>query len=314
MKKLLYSVLIVLALAIIVTFGASFYMLHYSLHNDSPEYDEAREIARIDSIYPYVKPWMDSITANHLLRDTFIIGQEGERLHAYYLKANSTRKTALLVHGYKDCAMRMMMIGYMYNHDFGCNILLPDLHSHGLSEGEDIRMGWKDRLDVIRWAGIADTLFGGNTRMVIHGISMGAATTMMASGEKSVPRCVEAFVEDCGYTSAWDEFKGELKKQFSLPAFPLMYTTSLLCKIRYGWSFQEASALKQIPKCNRPMLFIHGDADDFVPTEMVYPLIKAHTSKRIYWLAPGTDHAHAYRDYPVEYAKRVQWFVPFLHN
>ena len=83
----------------------------------------------------------------------------------------------------------MLMIGYLYNHDLRYNVLLPDLHYHGRSEGRAIRMGWLDRLDVLRWMEAADTLFGGNTQMVVHGISMGAATTMMVAGEVAAPLC-----------------------------------------------------------------------------------------------------------------------------
>lgn len=54
--------------------------------------------------------------------------------------------------------------------------------------------------------------------MVVHGISMGAATTMMVSGEAQQP-FVKCFVEDCGYTSVWDEFSFQLKDMFGLPEF-----------------------------------------------------------------------------------------------
>ena len=71
-------------------------------------------------------------------------------------------------------------------------------------------MGWKDKDDIKQWIDVANNAFGGHTQMVITGISMGGATTMMTSGE-TLPQCVKCFVEDCGYTSVWDEFCGELK-------------------------------------------------------------------------------------------------------
>ena len=168
-------------------------------------------------------------------------------------------------------------------------------------------MGWKDRLDALRWCQVADTLF--HTPMVVHGISMGAATTMMLSGEENLPTNITHFVEDCGYTSAWDEFKGELSNQFSLPAFPLLHLTSLLCDAMYGWTFTEASALRQVAKCPKPMLFIHGDADDFVPTWMVHPLYDAHPGPKDIWLPEGVTHALSYYKYPAEYTERVRRFL-----
>ncbi|MDE7344080.1 MAG: alpha/beta hydrolase, partial [Alistipes sp.] len=196
-----------------------------------------------------------------------------------------------------------------YNHDLGYNILLPDLYFHGQSEGDGIRMGWKDRLDVLRWMEIANGIFGGHTQMVVHGISMGAATTMMVSGEEQQPY-VKCFVEDCGYTSVRDQFAKELREQFRLPAFPLLPVVSWLCDLRYGWNFREASALEQVRKSTLPMFFIHGDADDFVPTEMVYPLYDAkQQGDKELWVVPGAAHALSYRDNREEYTRRVKEFV-----
>ena len=127
----------------------------------------------------------------------------------------------------------MLMIGYLYSKEMDFNILLPDLYGHGMSEGNHVQMGWKDRLDVLQWTETADELFGRNhadsiasrsTKMVVHGISMGAATTMMVSGEVEHGQYqqpfIKCFVEDCGYTSVWDEFRGELKEQFGPARFP----------------------------------------------------------------------------------------------
>ncbi len=145
---------------------------------------------------------------------------------------------------------------------------------------------------------------------MVHGISMGAATTMNVSGEQ-LPSCVSSirFVEDCGYTSVWDEFSYEISEEFHLPDFPLMYTTSLLCKLKYGWSFDEASPLRQVAKCRAPMLFIHGDNDTFVPSRMVHPLYEAKTGQKSLWITKGTKHAVSYDDYPEEYVQRLKSFV-----
>jgi len=262
------------------------------------------------------------------LKDFYIENDHGETLHALYVAAaRPTDKTAVIVHGYTDNAVRMLMIGYLYSKEMGFNILLPDLYGHGMSEGNHVQMGWKDRLDVLQWTETADELFGRNhadsiasrsTKMVVHGISMGAATTMMVSGEVEHGQYqqpfIKCFVEDCGYTSVWDEFRGELKEQFGLPAFPLLHTASWLCRQEYGWDFREASALEQVKKCTLPMLFIHGDADTFVPTWMVYPLYEAKPEPKELWIVPGATHAMSYKDYPQEYTEHVKKFVgKYIH-
>ena len=131
----------------------------------------------------------------------------------------------------------------------------------------------------------------------------------MSGEEMPEDICDLRFVADCGYTSVWDEFAGELKNQFGLPAFPLMYTTSLLCQLRYGWNFDEASALRQVAKCRYPMFFIHGDSDDFVPTYMVHQLYDAKSAPKELWITKGTDHAHSYKNHRTEYVARVRRFL-----
>ena len=86
------------------------------------------------------------------MRDTFIINSEGRQLHAIFAAGpEPTDKTAVIVHGYTDNAIRMLMIGYLYNKELKYNILLPDLQDQGLSDGPAIQMGWKDRLDCAGW-------------------------------------------------------------------------------------------------------------------------------------------------------------------
>lgn len=314
-KGIKYSLLGLLTVIIIALVGGSYYMLGYSLTpKDNKGKDIPASYERVRSEYPFIRSWLDSLQTVGALRDTFIINPEGRQLHAVFAAASTpTDKTAVLVHGYEGNAIRMLMIGYLYNNKLGYNIFLPDLQDHGLSGGPAIQMGWKDRLDVLQWMNIANRLYGGNTQMVVHGISMGAATTMMLSGEPQQP-FVKCFVEDCGYTSVWDEFSFQLKDMFGLPQFPLMYTTSWLCNAKYGWNFREASSLNQVRKCSLPMFFIHGDDDTYVPTWMVYPLYEAKSNPKELWIVPGATHAMSYKDYPQEYTERVKKFVEkYIH-
>lgn len=310
MKRTLKVIVTLSLLFAVLLFGAGFFMLSFALRPDFEASNQATaSYAYMERNYPYLQPWVDSLKQGNALRDTCITGQEGERLHAIYVKAPTpTPKTAVIVHGYTDNSIRMLMIGYLYNRDLGFNILLPDLHYHGESEGRAIRMGWRDRLDVQKWMEVANTLFGGNTQMVVHGISMGAATTMMVSGEKQ-PSYVRCFVEDCGYTSVWAQFEKELKEQFHLPAFPLLDVASTLCEWIYGWNFREASALEQVKKSSLPMMFIHGDKDGYVPTWMVHPLYEAKPGEKELWIVPNAEHAVSYRDNQAEYTHRVRAFV-----
>ena len=299
-----WGIVVVLVVLMVVTVGASFYMLDYSLAPNPERRDTAACFRGQYETYPETRPWVDSLRTIGALRDTFVTMPTGERHHALFVRTGSN-KTALVLHGWRGCSIDFLFLGRLYERELGYNVVLPDLHAHGLSDGDMIQMGWLDRQDALHWL----TLFQTDT-MVVHGVSMGGATTMMLSAEP-MPKGIRdiRFVDDCGYTSVWDEFAGELKNEFGLPPFPLMYSASLLCKLRYGWSFGEASAINAVKKCPYPMLFIHGDKDTFVPTAMGRCLYDAKPSKKELWLTEGAEHAESYLKHQEDYIERVRKFL-----
>jgi fermentation-respiration switch protein FrsA (DUF1100 family) len=308
MKKLVFAIPVaIVGIFAVATVGASFYMLDYSLAPDSARRDTAFCFRELRRLHPEVTPWLDSLKAGHSLRDTFVVMPSGERHHAYYALNGTSHTAAIVIHGWRDCAIDFFYIGRLYHQQQGCHILMPDLHAHGLSEGDAVGMGWHDRLDILQWIEIAHSQWGADT-IIVHGVSMGAATAMNVAGE-TMPSWLKSirFIEDCGYTSVWDEFGYQLRQEFGLPAFPLLYTTSLLCKLKYGWSFGEASSLNKIQHSPHPMLFIHGDSDDFVPTFMVHQLYRVKPQPKRLWITKGAQHALSYTDYPEEYARQIKY-------
>ncbi len=310
-RKLTYSFATFLLLLALALLGGANYLLNYALKPGDRSRNEALAWHEVDSLYPGMKQWRDSLLASQQLRDTTIISPQNDTLHAWYLRASHpTAATAILVHGYTDCGIRMMPLGRMYHDALHMNILIPDLYNAGRSSGDHFQMGWNDRYDIKRWiTNAAPQLFGDSIRIVVHGVSMGAATTMMLSGDANVSHNVMAYVEDCGYTSVDEQFSKELNERFNLPQWPLIPIASQLCQWRYGWNFYEASALKQISKCKRPMLFIHGDADKFVPTYMVYSLYKAKPNPKVLWVAPNAEHALSFLRHQKTYTHKVHLFL-----
>lgn len=308
MKKLVFAIPVaIVGIFAVATVGASFYMLDYSLAPDSARRDTAFCFRELRRLHPEVTPWLDSLKAGHSLRDTFVVMPTGERHHAYYALNGSSHTAAIVIHGWRDCAIDFFDIARLYHQQHGCHVLMPDLHAHGLSEGDAVGMGWHDRLDILHWMELTHNQWGADT-IIVHGVSMGAATAMNVAGE-TMPSWLKSirFIEDCGYTSVWDEFGYQLRQEFGLPAFPLLYTTSLLCKLKYGWSFGEASSLNKIQHSPHPMLFIHGDSDDFVPTFMVHQLYRVKPQPKRLWITKGAQHALSYTDYPEDYARQIKY-------
>lgn len=307
-KKIVISVVTVVTLLAVALVGGSAYLLHFAL---TPyKRTQAEALNRLYKHSAYLRPWVDSLKTAGVMHDT-VAEINGARLNAMYIYSPTrTNRVAVLIHGYKDCNAMMLQVGYIYWH-LGYNLLLPDLYAHGKSEGDHIRMGWLDRLDVMKWMEIANEKFradSASTQMVVHGISMGAATAMCVSGEK-LPAYVKCFVEDCGYTSVHDEFAHELKDMFGLPSFPLLNIASVMCEWKYGWNFEEASPLSQVKKCHLPMLVIHGTDDDFVPTSMARPIYDAKPQPKQLYMAQGSAHARSLADHRDEYTRRVRQFT-----
>lgn len=312
MKTINRIIICATVIIIVIVAVATFYMVDFALNGkQAKEKTSQQRYGQLFKSCPEVKPWVDSLQKAKALRDTFVTMKSGERHHALYMFAHrKSNKAAILVHGYKNSGINMLHIAEIYAR-MGYNILLPDLHAHDLSEGEDIQMGWKERWDVLQWAAVANDLFKDSThttRQVLHGISMGAATVMCVSGENT-PEYIKCFVEDCGYTSVWDEFASEFKNMYGLPSFPILHTSNLLCQARYGWNFREASPLNQVKKCRKPMLFIHGSNDTFVPSHMVYSLYEAKPDPKEIFIAQGSAHARSYQDHPKQYTKKIKEFV-----
>lgn len=301
------SVLAVLITLLVLSLMGGAYMVKFALLPEN-DFDEAAEIAKLDRSNPGMTAWVEDLFKSGQMRDTAIV-IDGIEKHAYYVRAaEPSVKTAVTIHGYTSHPIEMMPIARMFRDSLGYNVILPHLHHHGLSGGSSIQMGWKDRLDVIRWAEVAHEVFGDSV-MVVHGISMGGATTMMVSGEK-LPCYIRGFIEDCGYTSAYDQFTKELKERFHLPRFPILYTADLICWLRYGWHFKEASSVDQVAKCRQPMLFIHGEEDDFVPYYMLEQNFNAKKQGyREMWSVPGVPHGESHHMFPAEYTEHVRKFL-----
>ena len=288
------------------------FMCNYALLPDPHGVDDvARCREKADSLLPGSTAWYDGLKAEGLLKDTTITGYNGYRIHACYVPAAKPAEasgTAVVVHGYTDNHFVFLYLVRMYRDEFNYNVLFPDLQYHGYSEGRAVQMGWLDRYDVSRWAEVAHDIFQDDF-MVIHGVSMGAATVMMMSGDPQ-PGYIRAYVEDCGYSSVWDQFASNLKQSFHLPPFPVLNSASIVCKNRYGWSFKEASSVAQLAKCDRPMLFIHGDADDFVPFSHLQKNYDAKVEGyKEMWVSEGAVHANSFARHPEEYKQHVASFL-----
>lgn len=229
-------------------------------------------------------------------------------LQGYYLSAKEpTNKLVVFAHGYLGNAFDMGLFGEYYYEALGYNIFTPDLRGHGQSDGDYYGFGWHDRLDLIDWLHV---LIEENpdVEIILHGLSMGASTVLMASGEE-LPTNVKGIIADSPYTSVYDLFAYQMKRMFHLPDKPILPSTSVVTKWRAGYSLQEASTLDQVKKATLPILYIHGEGDTFVPTNMTHTLAEQTKSKNEVITFPDANHGESIILYRDDYLEGITSFI-----
>lgn len=230
------------------------------------------------------------------------------KLVADYIPAvKATKKTVVLVHGFGS--NKEAMGGYVAMfHQLGYNTLIPDTRGQGQSQGKVISYGYYESKDYLKWVNQVIAKQGKQSQVVLFGVSMGGATTMMTSGLKT-PSQLKAYIEDCGYTDAQAEITYQAKQMYNIPYWPLVPLTSTVARVKAGFHFKDANAVAAVKKNHKPMLFIHGGADTFVPTRMVYQVYRADSGPKQLLIVPGAKHAAALSHSPALYERKVKAFL-----
>lgn len=240
--------------------------------------------------------------------DRWLTNQDGLKLHGLYLPREDSHKYAVICHGYGSIPQYGGRFALKF-YEMGYNVLAPAARAHERSEGRYAGMGWPERRDIVAWV---DTLVEQDPQaeIVLFGVSMGGATVMMTAGEADLSSNVKCVIEDCGYSSVWDEFAGQLDELFGLPTFPVLDAASLVTRLRAGYGFKEASAVEQLKKASLPILFIHGEDDAFVPYAMldvVYDACASPDKERL--SVPGAAHGEASWEDPELYWATIAAFL-----
>ncbi len=222
-------------------------------------------------------------------------------LHAYcFEQSRKTDKWVIAFHDYSQGSASMFTTAMQF-YQKGYNVVLPETRGTGKSGGKCYGMGWKDRLDVISWIDHILKVCP-EAQIVLYGISTGADAVLMASGEE-LPASVKCIIEDSAYSVLMDVFNLEIKRH-GFPAFPANYATSIVTRIRAGFTLSEASAVKQVEESVTPILFIHGEKDEIFPPEMGSQLYNAAQCEKEMLMIPEASHMYGmYADWDLYWNK-----------
>lgn len=222
-----------------------------------------------------------------------IRSRDGLKLVGYFLPAENAKGTLLLVHGFRSDPWCDFGIAYPFYHSLGWNILTVCQRAHSESEGKYITFGIKERFDVCDWALFLSDRFGPEHDIVLGGISMGSSSVLMALGTE-LPDNVKGVIADCGFTSPRAEFEHVLKTRMHLPIHPLMDLAQLYAKLFAGFGFDDYSTVTALQQTDVPVLFVHGERDNFVPIRFTVDNYAACASKKLLVTVPDAGHGGSY--------------------
>ena len=195
-----------------------------------------------------------------------IKSHDGLSLYGRYYHVADGAPLEIQAHGYRSYSRRDFSGGGLEALKRGHNLLLIDQRSHGLSEGRSISFGILERKDILSWVNFAVERFGENIKIILVGISMGAATVLMAS-ELDLPKNVRCVIADCPYSSPKEIIMRVVKRKKLPPKimFPFLWLGG---RIFGGFDICEASAEDAVRRSKIPTLIIHGECDRLVPCYM----------------------------------------------
>lgn len=239
--------------------------------------------------------------------DVYIESRDGLKLHARYYHVKDNAPLDICFHGYRATAVRDFCGGVKMCINNKHNVLLIDERAHGKSEGKTITFGIKERYDCLDWIDYAIDRFG-NIKILLYGISMGAATILMASNLITCNNVV-GIVADCPYSSPSKIIKKVCSTDMHLPSslmFPFIYLGALI----YGrFNLKESSPVESVRDCKIPILLIHGKSDSFVPFEMSEEIKENATNYLKLVLVPNAEHGLSYIVDEEKYKENVQEFL-----
>ena len=232
---------------------------------------------------------------------------DGLRLSARYYLGADDMPLCICFHGYHGSGVRDFSSIARFLMSEGYNVILVDERAHWKSEGHSLTFGIKERYDVQSWIQYANKRFGEDMPIFVFGISMGGGTVLMASG-LDLPRNVKGIVADCPFNSPMDEILYVCRKMGLNPTLckPLVWLSAII----FGrFNVSITTSADEVKKTKTPILLIHGEGDDFVPTDMSRQIHSANPDMTQLYTFPDAGHGMSFMYDAERYKEIVRQFM-----
>lgn len=301
---MVYGILAALAAVLLITYWC--YRMAFYADRSIPQEEYPLPKGEIyEPCWELIKEWIQQIRQMPH-EDVEITSFDGLKLRGKFYEYAPGAPVELLFHGYRGTSEQDMAGGVLRCHLVGHSALLIDQRASGRSEGKVITFGIHESKDCHSWIEYVQQRFGPQRKVILCGISMGAATVLMAAG-KPLPPSVVGVLADCGFTSPREIIRKVIRQLHLPPA--LMYPfVRLGARVFGGFDLEEDTPLAAMSRCQVPVIFFHGEADDFVPCEMSRQNYEACSGVKKLVTVPGAGHGLCYFVQPEEYLQAVRDF------
>ncbi|PKO12961.1 MAG: alpha/beta hydrolase [Chloroflexi bacterium HGW-Chloroflexi-10] len=294
------AIMFILILVVVIILAIAFFFAAQVIYPKRFGYEETYEIevskGRID-------PLVYELWKKEELQ---IISPHGYKLNALFFPAADSKRGVILSHGITYTLFGSVKYMYLFR-DLGFNILIYDSRHHGRSGGRNVTFGHYEKEDLKTVVDWMRQRLGTDCVVGTHGESMGAAITMQHA---AMDPDLAFVIEDCGFSDLQTLLAYRLRADYHLGRFPMLPLAGWICRMLTGMRFEAICPREAVEKIPVPVLFIHGQEDDYIPPQMALELYehKKNGAREMY-LAPNAGHAGAYWNNQVEYAARVEQFL-----
>ena len=285
--------IIVLILILAVLIG-SYVVYNMAFARDDKRIGPPEEFPDTEFYTPYAEEMTKNIRKFMEIpyENVYTTSYDGLKIHGRFYEGEKDKPVIIFFHGYRANATRDGSGIHTLGTQKGLSILTITQRSHKESEGKMITFGIRESKDCLSWIEFVKERFGEDKKVILWGISMGAATVMTAVG-RDLPDNVIGIGADCGFSSAKDILRCVIK-EMKLPVGPSYFLVKLGAKIYGGLDIEETSAVESLKKAKVPILFIHGVDDDFVPCYMTHQNYEACASDKSLVLVDKAGHGMSY--------------------
>ena len=309
MDPVLLAIIIVVSVLLVIIFSLSYVCYVIVFKSRRPKVKEEYPTPGGEEYDPYREEMVEWIKKVDKIpyKEVEITSYDGLKLRGKYFEYSKDAPIEILVHGYRGNARRDLSAGVARSFEIGHSALLVDQRGSGESEGRQLTFGIKEKRDVIKWIDFVINEINKDAKIILTGMSMGAATVLMCAGME-LPKNVIGVLADCGYSTN-KEIISKVARGFNIPIKLIYPIIKLGALIFGGFRLDSDSPYEAVQRARVPIIFFHGNSDNFVPCEMSEKNYNACTSeKKRLVIIDGAIHGTSYPKDRVKYVEELKEF------